>query len=45
VSFHNDTSAVETTPYRERATFNPFGPVDNGSPRSGTGCGTRATAR
>jgi hypothetical protein len=30
VSFHNETRRVVTTPYRERTTFSPFGPVDNG---------------
>jgi hypothetical protein len=31
VSFHNEDGAVGNTPYRERVTFNPFGPVDNGA--------------
>lgn len=30
VSFHNDVGQVIETPYRERTTFSPFGPVDNG---------------
>ena len=30
VSFHNAERAIGDTPYRERVTFNPFGPVDNG---------------
>ena len=29
-SFLNDKGAIGETPYRERTTFNPFGPVDNG---------------
>jgi hypothetical protein len=31
VSFHNATGRVGETRYRERATFEPFGPVDNGN--------------
>lgn len=31
VAFHNDDGHIEDTPYRERITFSPFGPVDNGS--------------
>jgi hypothetical protein len=31
VSFHNVEGETADTPYRERTTFNPFGPVDNGS--------------
>jgi hypothetical protein len=31
VSYQNDSGVVAETVYRERATFNPFGPVDNGS--------------
>ncbi len=31
VSFHNATGRVGETKYRERATFEPFGPVDNGA--------------
>ena len=30
VSFHNADHAIGDTPYRERVTMNPFGPVDNG---------------
>lgn len=30
VSFHNARGVVAETPYRERATFEPFGPVANG---------------
>lgn len=30
VSFHNARGSVVETPYRERATFEPFGPVANG---------------
>ena len=30
VSFHNDEGKVAETPYREKSTFKPFGPVDNG---------------
>jgi hypothetical protein len=30
VSFHNATGVVAETRFRERAVFNPFGPVDNG---------------
>jgi hypothetical protein len=30
VAFQNDKAAVGETPYRERTTFSPFGPVDNG---------------
>lgn len=29
-SFHHDEGATGTTEYRERITFSPFGPVDNG---------------
>lgn len=31
VSFHHDIGAIAETPYRERNTFSPFGPVDNGT--------------
>ena len=31
VSFHNDKGKVAETPYREKSTFKPFGPVDNGA--------------
>lgn len=31
VSFHNDKGKVAETPYREKTTFKPFGPVDNGA--------------
>ena len=31
VSFHNEDGAIGDTAYRERTTFNPFGPVENGS--------------
>jgi hypothetical protein len=31
VAFANVTGAVGDTPYRERTTFNPFGPVENGT--------------
>ncbi len=31
VSFHNLEGVVGETRYRERVTFNPFGPVDNGA--------------
>ena len=31
VSFHNDEGAIGDTVYKEKITFNPFGPVDNGS--------------
>ena len=31
VAFHNDDGAIGDTPYRERVTMNPFGPVDNGA--------------
>jgi hypothetical protein len=31
VSFHNDLGKIAETPYSERTTFKPFGPVDNGS--------------
>jgi hypothetical protein len=30
VAFHNDKGKIAETPYRERTTFKPFGPVDNG---------------
>ena len=30
VSFHNDEGKVAETPFREKTTFKPFGPVDNG---------------
>ena len=30
VSFHNDHGKVAETPYREKTSFKPFGPVDNG---------------
>lgn len=30
VSFHNEDGAIGDTVYREKITFNPFGPVDNG---------------
>lgn len=30
VSFHHDVGEVADTPYREKATFKPFGPVENG---------------
>ncbi len=31
VSFLNAKGVIGETPFRERTTFNPFGPVDNGS--------------
>ena len=31
VAYGNEEGAVIETPFRERMTFNPFGPVDNGS--------------
>lgn len=31
VAFQNASGTVVETPYRERTTFNPFGPVDNGA--------------
>jgi len=31
VSYHHIDGAVGETPYRERSTFNPFGPVENGT--------------
>jgi hypothetical protein len=31
VSFHNDKGKIAETPYAEKSTFKPFGPVDNGS--------------
>jgi hypothetical protein len=31
VSFHNDLGKIAETPYREKTTFKPFGPVDNGN--------------
>ncbi len=31
VSFHNDEDTIAGTPFRERMTMKPFGPVDNGS--------------
>ena len=33
VSYHNEDSEVGDTPYRERVTLSPFGPVDNGKQR------------
>jgi hypothetical protein len=30
VSFHNDDGKIADTPYREKTSFKPFGPVDNG---------------
>ncbi len=30
VSFHNEDGEIGETPYRERVTLSPFGPVDNG---------------
>jgi hypothetical protein len=30
VSFHNDEGKIAETPYREKSTFKPFGPVENG---------------
>jgi hypothetical protein len=30
VAFHNDKGKIAETPYREKTTFKPFGPVDNG---------------
>lgn len=30
VSFHNDEGKIAETPYREKTSFKPFGPVDNG---------------
>ena len=30
VAFFNDQGEIGETPYRERTTFNPFGPVENG---------------
>ena len=30
VSYHNDDGVIGDTPYREKVTLNPFGPVDNG---------------
>ena len=30
VSFHNDKGKIAETPFREKTTFKPFGPVDNG---------------
>jgi len=33
VSFHNDDNHLGETKYRERVTFAPFGPVDNGKQR------------
>jgi hypothetical protein len=30
VAFHNDLGKIAETPYREKTTFKPFGPVDNG---------------
>ena len=30
VAFHNDKGKIADTPYREKTTFKPFGPVDNG---------------
>jgi hypothetical protein len=31
VAFHNDKGKIAETPYREKTTFKPFGPVDNGA--------------
>lgn len=31
VAFHNELGKVAETEYREKTSFNPFGPVDNGS--------------
>ncbi len=31
VSFHNDKGKVAETPFREKTSFKPFGPVDNGA--------------
>ena len=31
VAFHNDKGKIAETPYREKTTFKPFGPVDNGT--------------
>ncbi len=31
VAYSNSKGEISETPYRERTTFNPFGPVDNGS--------------
>jgi hypothetical protein len=31
VSYHNEDSEIGDTPYRERVTLSPFGPVDNGN--------------
>jgi hypothetical protein len=31
VSYHNEDAEIGDTPYRERVTLSPFGPVDNGS--------------
>jgi len=31
VSYSHERGKIQETPYRERATFEPFGPVDNGS--------------
>lgn len=31
VSYHNEEGEIGDTPYRERITMNPFGPVDNGT--------------
>ena len=31
VSFHNDKGKIAETPYREKTTFKPFGPVENGA--------------
>ena len=30
ISFHNEKGKVAETPFREKTTFKPFGPVDNG---------------
>jgi hypothetical protein len=30
VSFHNEDGKIEETRYREKTTFKPFGPIDNG---------------
>jgi hypothetical protein len=33
VSYHHDVGKAVETPYREKLTFKPFGPVDNGAQR------------
>jgi hypothetical protein len=30
VAFHNDNGKISETPYREKTTFKPLGPIDNG---------------